>query len=82
MAVPVPIASYTLSYNPDAAGVLSQEGGWPSFYSFLPDYMIGMNNYFYSFKNKDDICNILCSASLMRIVNKDSFYLYYKQTVI
>ena len=50
MAVPVPIASYTLSYNPDAAGVLSQQGGWPSFYSFLPDYMIGMNNYFYSFK--------------------------------
>lgn len=50
MAVPVPIASYTLSYNPDAAGVLTREGGWPSFYSFLPDYMIGMNNYFYSFK--------------------------------
>ena len=50
MAAPVPIASYTLSYNPDAAGVLSKEGGWPSFYSFLPDYMIGMNNYFYSFK--------------------------------
>ncbi len=24
--------------------------GWPSFYSFMPDWMIGMNNYFYSFK--------------------------------
>lgn len=24
--------------------------GWPSFYSFNPDYMIGMNNYFYTFK--------------------------------
>ena len=23
--------------------------GWPSFYSYDPDYMIGMNNYFYSF---------------------------------
>ena len=50
MAVPVPIQSYTLTYNPDASGMLSKEGGWPSFYSFMPDYMIGMNNYFYSFK--------------------------------
>jgi len=24
--------------------------GWPSFYSYLPEYMIGMNSYFYSFK--------------------------------
>lgn len=24
--------------------------GWPSFYSFEPEMMIGMNNYFYSFK--------------------------------
>jgi len=23
--------------------------GWPSFYSYNPDYMIGMNNYFYSY---------------------------------
>lgn len=25
--------------------------GFPSFYSYLPDWMIGMNNYFYTFKN-------------------------------
>ena len=25
--------------------------GWTSFYSYIPDFMIGMNNYFYSFKN-------------------------------
>lgn len=25
--------------------------GWTSFYSFEPDWMIGMNNYFYTFKN-------------------------------
>ena len=25
--------------------------GWPSFYSFLPDYMVGMNGFFYTFKN-------------------------------
>jgi len=24
--------------------------GWPSFYSFIPEKMIGMNNYLYSFK--------------------------------
>jgi V8-like Glu-specific endopeptidase len=34
---------YTLTYSPDVQG-------WPSFYSFHPDFMIGMNNYFYSFK--------------------------------
>lgn len=37
------IPQYTLSYD---EGV----GGFPSFYSYIPDWMIGMNNYFYSFK--------------------------------
>lgn len=35
--------NYTLTYSEAAEG-------WPSFYSFDPDYMIGMNNYFYTFK--------------------------------
>jgi len=35
--------NYTLSYSEAAEG-------WPSYYSFNPDYMIGMNNYFYTFK--------------------------------
>jgi hypothetical protein len=35
--------NYTLSYS---EGV----GGWVSFYSYYPDWMIGMNNYFYTFK--------------------------------
>ena len=35
--------SYTLTYSEAVEG-------WPSFYSFNPDYMIGMNNYFYTFK--------------------------------
>jgi len=35
--------TYTLSYY-------QQSQGWVSFYSYHPDYMIGMNNYFYSFK--------------------------------
>lgn len=36
--------NYTLSYS-------DKSEGWPSFYSFIPDFMIGMNSYFYSFKN-------------------------------
>jgi hypothetical protein len=35
--------NYTLTYS-------EQAKGWPSFYSYLPDWMIGMNNYFYTFK--------------------------------
>ena len=43
--------NYTVSYNTDSTGRLENQsmGGWPSFYSFFPDYMIGMNSYFYSF---------------------------------
>ena len=36
-------ANNTLSYDGGAQG-------WPSFYSYFPDWMIGMNNYFYTFK--------------------------------
>ena len=35
--------NYTLTYSEAVQG-------WPSFYSFNPDWMIGMNNYFYTFK--------------------------------
>lgn len=35
--------TYTLSYSEGVAG-------WVSFYSYYPDWMIGMNNYFYTFK--------------------------------
>jgi len=34
--------NYTLSHDNGVKG-------WTSFYSYLPDYMIGMNNYFYTF---------------------------------
>lgn len=34
---------YTLTYSDKAKG-------FPSFYSFVPDYMLGMNQYFYTFK--------------------------------
>jgi hypothetical protein len=38
--------NYTLSYSEGVAG-------WVSFYSYQPDWMIGMNNYFYTFKGGD-----------------------------
>ena len=34
---------YTLTYSESA-------GGFPSFYSYIPDKIIGMNNYLYTFK--------------------------------
>lgn len=40
------MANYTLSYSEGAPG-------WVSFYSYYPDWMIGMNNYFYTFKGGD-----------------------------
>jgi len=36
----------TISYNPEG-----RTPGWPSFYTYYPEKMIGMNGYFYSFKN-------------------------------
>jgi hypothetical protein len=36
------MANYTLTYSDMVAG-------WVSFYSYYPDWMIGMNNYFYTF---------------------------------
>jgi hypothetical protein len=37
------MANYTLTYDDGVQG-------WVSFYSYEPDWMIGMNNYFYTFK--------------------------------
>ena len=43
--------NYTLTYNSDSSSLNDNTGGgWPSFYSFFPDFMIGMNSFFYSFK--------------------------------
>lgn len=38
------MSNYTLTYS---QGV----DGWVSFYSYYPDWMIGMNNFFYTFKS-------------------------------
>jgi hypothetical protein len=37
---------FTLTYS-------DQAEGWPSYYSYYPDWMIGMNNYFYTWKGGD-----------------------------
>jgi hypothetical protein len=39
----VPLANYTLTYSESSQG-------WPSFYSFHPEYIKGMNQYLYTFK--------------------------------
>mgnify|MGYP003646983835 CR=1 FL=1 len=33
---------YTLTYSENS-------NGWPSFYSYMPEYLVGLNNYLYSF---------------------------------
>jgi len=38
------MAEHTLTYSEGVKG-------FPSFYSYIPDMMVGMNNYFYSLKN-------------------------------
>jgi len=38
--------AYTVSYSQDVQG-------WPSFYDYLPDYMGGMNGFFYSWNGGD-----------------------------
>ena len=37
------MANYTLTYSPRA-------NGWTSFHSYHPEWMVGMNNFFYTFK--------------------------------
>ena len=37
---------YTITYSDTFQG-------WPSFYSYYPDWMLGMNNYFYTWKGGD-----------------------------
>ena len=39
----VPLANYTLTYSESSQG-------WPSFYSFNPEWIQGMNQYLYTFK--------------------------------
>lgn len=40
--MPVPEGNYTLTFSPPARG-------WPSFYSYIPEWIQGMNQYLYTF---------------------------------
>lgn len=40
------MSNYTLTYSDSTEG-------WVSFYSYYPDWMLGMNNYFYTWKGGD-----------------------------
>ena len=35
--------NYTVTYSESVKG-------WPSFYSYFPDFILGMNQYLYTFK--------------------------------
>ena len=38
------MANYTITYSPKLSG-------WTSYHSYLPEWMVSMNNYLYTFKN-------------------------------
>ena len=56
--------------------------GWPSFYSFIPDYMKGLNGFFYTFKNgelyrhntnetRNNYYNIQYTSSIKSVFNPE-----------
>ncbi len=57
--------NYTLTYSESSKG-------FPSFYSYYPDYMIGMNRYLYSFKG----------GNLWRHNTNDERNTFYEQTAV
>ena len=38
------MANYTITYSP-------KDGGWTSYHSYIPEWMVAMNNSLYTFKN-------------------------------
>ena len=76
--------NYTLTYNKDSSSLprLQGGGGWPSFYSFFPEFMIGMNSYFYSFKggnlwrhntsaSRNTYYNVFTASSITSVFNPE-----------
>ena len=72
----VPLANYTLTYAESSKG-------WPSFYSFEPEYIKGMNQYLYTFKggnmyrhNVNDTRNTFYGSyspsTITTVLNKDA----------
>lgn len=46
--MPLELTNYTLTYSSSSA---NGQGGWPSFYSYYPEQIQGMNQYLYTFKD-------------------------------
>ncbi len=67
----------TLTYSND-----KRTPGWPSFYSYIPDYMKGLNGFFYTFKNgelyrhntnetRNNYYNVQYSSSIKSVFNPE-----------
>ena len=78
--------AYTLTYSESAQG-------WPSFYSFIPDMMLGMNSYFYSFKggklwrhntgaDRNNFYGVQYSSSITGVVNLEPSVIKKFKTVV
>ena len=68
--------NYTLTHSQDVQG-------WASFYSYFPEYIMGMNQYLYTFKNGDlyrHNTNTLRNNyyALIFLVNQIIFYTIHK----
>jgi hypothetical protein len=72
----VPLGNYTLTYSEDVQG-------WPSFYTFYPEAIQGMNQYLYTFKggnlyrhNVNDVRNNFYgeqfTTKITTVLNKDA----------
>ena len=68
------MANYTLTYSESSKG-------FPSFYSFYPDFMIGMNNYLYSFNKgqlyrhntnatRNKFYNVVAPSQISTVINE------------
>jgi hypothetical protein len=72
------MASVTVTYSPPS-------NGWTSFWSFYPDWMLGMNNSFYSWKNgslyKHDVNNIRNQFYLQDVPSQSGNNVNYPSTV-
>jgi hypothetical protein len=68
------MTNYTLTYSPGVEG-------WPSFYSYYPEFMIGMNQFFYTFnggnlyrhnvnENRNTFYGVFTPSTVRGIINQ------------
>ena len=70
------MAEYTLTYS-----ISEDVSGWPSFYSYMPEWIIGTNNYLYTFQDgqlwrhntnetRNNFYGVQYGASVLTVLNK------------